>query len=317
MNARSSTRWLVTGAAGMLGRDLVATLQHRGTVTAADRSTLDVTDPDAVAAAVAGHDVVVNAAGWTAVDSAETEEVTATAVNGEAVAGIARACAATGARLVHVSTDYVFPGDATTPYREDAPTDPVNAYGRSKLAGERAVRDLLPLTGYIVRTAWLYGRHGPNFVATMLRLAGERETISVVDDQLGQPTWTGALSRQVAALGLAAVGGTAPPGAYHGTASGQTTWYGLARAVFAGAGLDPDRVRPATSAEFPRPARRPAYSVLGHDRWAAAGVPLQPDWHDQLAEALPGLLQPPRPPQLPGPPQNSRGSSGSMPRSSS
>jgi dTDP-4-dehydrorhamnose reductase len=300
-----TTRWLVTGAAGMLGRDLVTALQDLGTVTGADRSTLDITDPGAVAGAVAGHDVVVNAAGWTAVDHAEAEEAAATAVNGDAVAGIARTCAATGARLIQVSTDYVFRGDAISPYHEDAPTDPVNAYGRSKLAGERAVREVLPETGYIVRTAWLYGRHGPNFVATMLRLAGERESVPVVDDQSGQPTWTSALARQVAALGTAAVRGAAPPGAYHGTASGVTTWYGLARAVFAGAGLDPDRVRPTTSAEFTRPARRPAYSVLGHDRWAAAGVPVQPHWRDQLAEALPALLQ------------NRRGSSGSMPRSSS
>lgn len=284
------TRWLVTGAAGMLGPDLVAVLRDYGAVTAADRSMVDITDPGAVAAVVAAHDVVVNAAGWTAVDDAETAEAAATVVNGEAVAGIARACAATGACLIQISTDYVFPGDATTPYPEDAPTDPVNAYGRTKLAGERAVRALLPQTGYIVRTAWLYGRHGPNFVATMLRLAGERETVSVVDDQHGQPTWTAALARQVAALGLAAVRGTAPPGAYHGTASGATTWYGLARAVFAGAGLDPERVRPTSSDAYTRPARRPTYSVLGHDRWAAAGVPVQPDWRDQLAEALPDLL---------------------------
>lgn len=302
------TRWLVTGAGGMLGRDLVAVLRDHGPVTAADRSIVDITDPGAVAAAVAGHDVVVNAAAWTAVDGAETAEAAATAVNGEAVAGIARACAETGARLIQISTDYVFPGNATTPYPEDAPTSPVNAYGRGKLAGELAMRALLPRTGYIVRTAWLYGRHGPNFVATMLRLAGERETVSVVDDQHGQPTWTGALARQVAALGSAAVRGTAPPGAYHGTAAGATTWYGLARAVFAGAGLDPDRVRPTSSDAFTRPARRPAYSVLGHGRWVAAGVPVQPDWRDQLAAALPGLVRAA---------QNSRGSSGSIPRSSS
>jgi dTDP-4-dehydrorhamnose reductase len=284
------TRWLVTGAAGMLGRDLVEVLSARAEVTAADRALLDITDPGAVAAAVAGHDVVVNAAAWTDVDAAETAEAAATEVNGHAVAGLARACAATGARLFQLSTDYVFDGAADTPYAEDAPTAPANAYGRSKLVGERAVRDLLPAGGFVVRTAWLYGAHGGNFVATMLRLAGEPDTVEVVDDQRGQPTWTRALAVQLVALGEAAVRGAAPPGIYHGTATGATTWYGLARAVFAGAGHDPDRVRPTTSDRFPRPAQRPAYSVLGHDRWAAAGVPTQPPWHAQVTAALGTLL---------------------------
>jgi dTDP-4-dehydrorhamnose reductase len=283
-------RWLVTGAGGMLGRDLVAVLSEHGAVTAADRSVLDITDAAAVAEAVAGHDLVVNAAAWTDVDGAEGAEAAATAVNGHAVAGLARACRAAGARLIQISTDYVFPGTATSPYPEQAPTEPVNAYGRSKLAGERAVRDLLPHSGYVVRTGWLYAAHGRNFVTTMLRLAADRETIPVVDDQHGQPTWTRALATQLAGLGIAAAHGEAPPGVYHGTATGQTTWYGLARAVLAGAGLDPDRIRPTTSANFPRPARRPGYSVLGHRRWAAAGVPLQPPWQAQLVDALAELV---------------------------
>src|SRR5688572_26306055 len=149
-------RWLVTGAGGMLGTDLCAVLAGRGAaVTALRRADLDVTDPDAVKAAVAGHDVVVNTAAWTNVDGAEADEAGATAVNGTGTRNVAAACAATGARLLHLSTDYVFPGDATAPYPEDAAADPVNAYGRSKLAGELAVRDLLPRTGYVVRTAWL------------------------------------------------------------------------------------------------------------------------------------------------------------------
>jgi dTDP-4-dehydrorhamnose reductase len=280
------TRWLVTGAAGMLGHDLVSVLAGAGSVTGPDRSTLDITDPQAVAAAVAEHDIVINAAGWTDVDRAEAAERAATAVNGHAVAGLAHACAASRTVLIQISTDYVLPGTAGSPYPEDAPTRPVNAYGRGKLLGERAVRAILPATGYVVRTAWLYGRHGRNFVATVLRLATERETIEVVDDQSGQPTWTRALARQLAALGAAALDRTAPPGIYHGTAAGQTTWYGLARAVFTDAGLDPDRVRPTTSDTYPRPARRPAYSVLGHDRWAVAGVPCQPPWREQLTQAL-------------------------------
>lgn len=283
-------RWLVTGAGGMLGHDLRAVLTAGDQWhTAVTRTDLDLTDAAAVAAMVAGHDVVVNAAAWTDVDGAETDEAAATAVNGAGVANLARACAETGAYLLHVSTDYVFAGDADRPYPEDAPTAPVNAYGRSKLAGEEAVRRLLPQRGYLVRTAWLYGAHGPNFVATMLRLAVERDRLDVVDDQLGQPTWSYALAERLVELGVAARSGRAPAGAYHATSSGQTTWYGLAREVFARSGLDPDRIRPTTSDRFPRPARRPAYSVLGHDRWATAGLAPLPDWRVGLAAALPTL----------------------------
>ncbi|MFI7518564.1 dTDP-4-dehydrorhamnose reductase [Micromonospora globbae] len=282
------SRLLVTGAGGMLGRDLLAVLRARGdlSVTAATRAELDVTDPEAVRAAVAGHDLVVNAAAWTDVDGAETQEAAATAVNGDAVAHLAGACAAAGARMIHVSTDYVFRGDAAEPYPEDAVPSPVNAYGRSKLAGEVAVTRLLPDAGHIVRTAWLYGEHGPNFVATMLRLAGEREWLDVVDDQRGQPTWSYALAERLVALADAVLAGRAAPGVYHGTASGETTWYGLARAVFTLRGLDPDRIRPTTSDRFRRPAPRPAYSVLAHERWAAAGLPPMGDWESALARAL-------------------------------
>jgi dTDP-4-dehydrorhamnose reductase len=278
-------RWLVTGAGGMLGRDLVAVLARRDLpATALTRADLDLRDGPAVAAAIPGHDVVVNTAAWTDVDRAETSYDEALAVNGTAVAHLAAACRRAGARLLHVSTDYVFAGDATSPYPEDAPTDPVNAYGHSKLAGERAA---LEAGGYVVRTAWLYGAHGPNFIRTILRLAGERDTLDVVDDQRGQPTWSYALAERLVDLGAAA---HAPPGVYHGTAAGETTWYGLARAVFAGAGLDPDRVRPTTSDQFVRAARRPSYSVLAHGRWVAAGLPPLPDWESMLKAALPTLL---------------------------
>ncbi|MET8234507.1 dTDP-4-dehydrorhamnose reductase [Micromonospora sp. NPDC005298] len=282
------TRLLVTGAGGMLGRDLVTVLGTRPDlkVTAAARADLDVTDPVAALAAVAGHDVVINAAAWTNVDGAETDEAAATAVNGHGVANLAAACATSGARLIQVSTDYVLAGDADFPYPEDAPTAPVNAYGRGKLVGEQAVARLLPDTGYVVRTAWLYGAHGPNFVATMLRLAGQREHLDVVDDQRGQPTWSYRLAERLVALADAALDGRAAPGVYHGTCAGQTTWYGLARAAFALVGLDPDRIRPTTSDRYPRPAPRPAYSVLGHSRWAVAGLPPLPDWHSTLVDAF-------------------------------
>jgi dTDP-4-dehydrorhamnose reductase len=279
----------------MLGRDLVEVLAARPDVklTALDRAALDVTDGAAVTDAVAGHDVVVNAAAWTDVDGAETDEAAATAVNGDAVAHLARACAAGGARLLHVSTDYVFGGfsDAAEPYPEDAPPAPLNAYGRGKLVGETAVRTLAPSVGYVVRTAWLYGEHGRNFVTTVLRLAGERETLDVVDDQVGQPTWSLALARRLSTLGDAALAGRAAPGPYHATASGQTSWYGLARAVFAEAGLDPDRVRPTTSEAYPRPARRAAFSVLRDTRFAALGLPPMTHWRAMLTDAFGRLLR--------------------------
>ncbi|MFG1924790.1 dTDP-4-dehydrorhamnose reductase [Cryptosporangium sp. NPDC048952] len=276
-------RWLITGAGGALGHDLRSLLPS---ATAASRADLDITDADAVRAAVQGHDVVLNTAAYTAVDNAESDEAAATRVNGFGPALLAEACAASGATLLQVSTDYVLPGDADAPCPEDAATDPVNAYGRSKLVGERAVLSGLPERGYVVRTAWLYGENGNNFVATMLKLAAARPTVSVVDDQHGQPTWTAALAAQLVALGEAAVAGTAEPGVYHGTASGQTTWHGLTQAIYTLAGLDPARVETTTSDAFPRPAKRPAYSVLGHDRWSLAGLDPQPHWHDQLERAL-------------------------------
>jgi dTDP-4-dehydrorhamnose reductase len=196
---------------------------------------------------------------------------------------VARAAARTGARLVQVSTDYVFDGSATTPYAADHPLAPASAYGRTKAAGEWAARALCPDT-WVVRTAWLYGHGGSNFVETMLRLSAERETVSVVDDQRGQPTSTA----QLAALLVRLLASEARPGVYHGTASGETTWHGFARAVFAGSGLDPDRVLATTTAAFPRPAHRPAYSVLSHDTLMAAGVAPAGDWAAGLTAYLSG-----------------------------
>jgi dTDP-4-dehydrorhamnose reductase len=283
-------RWLVTGAAGMLGREFDQTLHTAGhEVEACDRTRLDITDEGAVHAAVRGYgcEIVVNTAAWTDVDGAEKNEAEATALNGTAVENLAVACAESGALLLHISTDYVFPGTAQTPIPENAQPEPINAYGRSKLAGERAVTRILPHGGYIVRTAWLYGEHGRNFVTTILRAANERGFLDVVDDQRGQPTSARALAAALLALGESALAGGAPPGIYHATCRGETTWYGLARAAFELTGLDPDRVRPTTTDKFPRPARRPAYSVLGHDRWEAAGLPAVPDWTESLAQFVP------------------------------
>jgi dTDP-4-dehydrorhamnose reductase len=278
-------RWLVVGCDGMLGQDLVATLgtapgAHE--VTAVDRDVLDITDPAACLAAVAGQDIVVNVAAWTAVDEAETHEAQAFSVNAVGAANLARACSAAEARMLQVSTDYVFAGDATGPYAEDAPPAPRSAYGRTKAAGEWAVRTYLPSASWVVRTAWLYGAHGPNFVKTMARLASERDTVSVVDDQRGQPTWTVDLADAIVRL----VTSEAPFGTYHGTSSGETTWFGFAQAIFAELGLDPARVKPTTSDAFPRPAPRPAYSVLGHDAWRTAGVAPIQAWSGALTESM-------------------------------
>ncbi|MFI6434656.1 dTDP-4-dehydrorhamnose reductase [Streptomyces sp. NPDC050759] len=284
--------WLVTGAGGMLGQDVLARLSQSGErFVALDRKALDLTDAGAVSAALEEHRpaVVVNCAAWTAVDDAETREDEALAINGDGPANLAAACARTGAVLLHVSTDYVFAGDAQEPYTEDAPTAPRSAYGRTKLAGEQAVLKGLPERGYVVRTAWLYGTGGPNFVRTMIKLEGVKDTLDVVDDQRGQPTWSADLAGLLVELGLGALAGTAPAGVYHGTNSGETTWHGFTQEIFRLLGTDPDRVRPTTSAAFVRPAPRPAYSVLGHDRFAEAGIEPLRDWRTALTEAFPEI----------------------------
>lgn len=274
------TRYLITGAAGMLGHDLRRALDGRD-VTARSRAELDITDPAAVDAAVAGHDVVVNSAAYTKVDDAETDEATAYAVNATGPALLAEAAVRHGAKLVTISTDYVFDGHGTAPYAEDAPTDPINAYGRTKAAGEALVREIAPDSSYVVRTAWIYGAHGPNFAATMLRLAATHDTVSVVTDQVGQPTWTGDLAARIVEL----VDTDAPAGTYHGTNSGQGSWYDFTRAIFSENGLDPERVLPTDSGSFVRPAPRPAYSVLGHDGWTRAGLTPMRDWREALHAA--------------------------------
>ncbi|KRC60483.1 NAD(P)-dependent oxidoreductase [Agromyces sp. Root81] len=271
-------RTLITGASGMLGRDLQRAFSDRD-VTALDRNGLDVTDASAVLDAVAGHDVVVNAAAYTRVDAAESDEDTAYAVNALGAKHLAQAASVHGARLVQVSTDYVFDGTSTTPYPEDAPLSPVSAYGRTKAAGEALALAENPGRTYVVRTAWLYGEHGPNFAATMLRLASERESWNVVDDQIGQPTWSFDLARKIAEL----VGSGAPGGIFHGTSSGRTSWFGFAQEILRLAGLDPERISPIPSSSYPTPAPRPSFSVLGHDAWGRIGLAEMRDWRTAVA----------------------------------
>ncbi|MEV0583057.1 dTDP-4-dehydrorhamnose reductase [Nonomuraea sp. NPDC050310] len=273
-------RWLITGGQGLLATDLLHRVALTGEpVLAPGRAELDLRDRRAVRDLLAGYRprVVINCAAWTAVDDAESREAEALEINGLAVRTLAEHCDRVGARLLQVSTDYVFDGTRREPYPEDHPPAPLNAYGRTKLAGERAALDL----GHsVVRTAWLYGAGGPNFVTTMIRLAAERETLDVVDDQRGQPTWSADLADLLVRLAQSDL----PPAVYHGTSDGETTWHGFAQEIFTLLGADPDRVRPVPSTAFPRPAPRPANSVLAHTRG-----PRIRHWREALHAAWPVL----------------------------
>lgn len=274
--------WLVIGARGQLGTDLMELLGDRA--IGLDVPEIDITDLSSVKDAVRtiSPSVVVNCAAYTAVDAAETDEDRAEMVNAVGAGHVAEA--SSGRRLIHISTDYVFDGTERAPYAENSKPSPCSAYGRTKFHGEQAV--LKHPQAFVVRTAWLYGAAGRNFVKTMLGLERSQESLSVVSDQVGQPTWSRDLAAQIILLG----GSAAEPGVYHGTNSGTTSWYGFTREIFRLIGADPDRIRPTTTDAFPRPAPRPAYSVLGHGRWAQQGLPAMRPWDAALEEALP-LIQ--------------------------
>jgi dTDP-4-dehydrorhamnose reductase len=266
-------RLLVTGAAGMLGRDVVAAAGNGGhEVAALARADLDITDAHAVRAAIqaARPDAVINCAAWTDVDGAEEHEAAATAVNGAGAANLAAAAE----YVVHVSSDYVFDGDAREPYTEDAPTAPRSAYGRSKLAAEQA---LAGANAAIVRSSWLFGPHGKNFVDTMRRLGAEREEIAVVDDQVGCPTYSGHLAPALVAIAAGRLAGT-----FHFAGSGHCTWFDLAVATFEETGIA-CHVRRQSTAATGRPAPRPAFSALASTRGDA---PVLPPWREGLRAHL-------------------------------
>ncbi|MEA2171030.1 MAG: dTDP-4-dehydrorhamnose reductase [Solirubrobacteraceae bacterium] len=272
-------RLLVTGAAGMLGQDVVSVAQTAGhDVVALTRADLDITDTDAVRHAVldASPSAVINCAAWTDVDGAESAEDAAAAINGLAAGTLAKAAMDAGAHIVQVSTDYVFAGDSSEPYLESDPVDPRTAYGRTKLHGEAAVREANPRHA-IVRTAWVFGPGGKNFVDTMRRLAGERDEVTVVDDQVGCPTYTGHL-----AAALVEVAERQLTGTMHVAGSGQCSWHDLAAAAFEATGAEVTLHR-GSSAELDRPAPRPAFSVLGTER---DDTPRLPFWQDGLAAHL-------------------------------
>jgi dTDP-4-dehydrorhamnose reductase len=282
-------RILLTGAGGQLGTTLAATLAPLGELAAFDRAALDLADADALARACRAFapQVIVNAAAYTAVDKAESEPALAQAVNARAPTILAAEAARLGALLVHYSTDYVFDGTKRAPYVETDPVAPLGVYGASKLEGERAIA--AGRCAYLIlRTGWVYSPHGGNFLLTMLQLAQTREELRVVDDQFGAPTSCALLARETARLVSLPLARSAR-GLYHLSAAGETSWCGFARAIFerrARAGQRAPRVVPITTAEYPTPARRPAYSVLDNSRLAADFGWRQPSWEEGLDEVL-------------------------------
>jgi dTDP-4-dehydrorhamnose reductase len=281
-------RILVTGAGGQLGTDLLEAAE-RYEVIGAGHSELDVGDRDSVLAAVTSSspDVVVNAAAWTAVDACESDPDRAFRVNAFGARNVAEAARLVGAHLVHVSTDYVFDGTKDSPYSEWDQPNPLSVYGRSKRAGEIEVMGLAPEAA-IVRTAWVCGRHGSNMVKTILRLAAQPGPLRFVDDQHGCPTFTEDLAAMLLFLGVGR-----RPGTFHVTNQGPTTWFQFARDVLSASGLDPGRVEPIATADLkpPRPAPRPANSVLDNAALRHSGIPLLADHHEPLERTVKALTQ--------------------------
>jgi dTDP-4-dehydrorhamnose reductase len=283
---------LVTGARGQVGAELAALLAAHGDVTAVDRAALDLADPDAIVAAVRGlkPDLIVNAGAYTAVDRAETERDLAFAVNATAPEILAAEAKRLSAVLIHYSTDYVFDGAARAPYSEDAPVAPLSVYGASKLAGEQAIA-AAGARALTLRTSWVYGMRGSNFLLTIRRLAATRDELSIVADQTGVPNWCrtlAAATARIVAMGLPALADRS--GLYHLSSTGQATWFDFARAIVGDAPTP--RIVPITTAEYPLPARRPAFGVLATARFERTFGLALPPWRDELAACL---AAPPRP----------------------
>lgn len=279
------TKLAVTGAKGMLAQDLLKILKSYEPIPFS-RSELDITNSVAVSETLGDFDVVVNCAAFTRVDDAENLPELAYAINAEGPRNIARALSKSNGKLIHISTDYVFDGVATTPYTEDHPTNPVSIYGASKEQGEVAVFEENDKNSAIVRTSWLYGKHGSSFPKTILAAGQTRETLDVVDDQRGQPTWTMDVAHHVSEL----IGAGVPRGVFHATNSGQTSWFDLAQTLFRKAGWDENRVHRAKSPDFVRPANRPVFSVLGHDAWQRHSLSSPRPWEEALDEAWESFL---------------------------
>ncbi len=279
---------LVTGAAGQLGRELLLMLRAAGEeVVGIDRQELDLSRTETVAEGIAayGADWVIHCAAYTQVDKAEEERELAFRINRDAAGAVARGAREAGSRLLHVSTDFVFDGGQSHPYREDDTPNPLGVYGRSKWEGEQAVREALP-EAVILRTAWVYGVHGHNFVKTMLRLAAERDELRVVDDQIGTPSWTADIARAIRALMAADVSGT-----WHFTNEGVASWYDFAESILRlgrelGFPVKARRVRPISTSGFPTPAKRPPFSVLSKQKIRTVLGHDIPHWRHSLEHML-------------------------------
>lgn len=280
-------KWLITGSRGMLAKDLTDLLRARDvSITLWDKDELDIRDPGAVDERVTGFDVVANCAAWVNAETAEEHPADVFALNSLGPANLARATARQGATLVHLSTDYVFGGGGeSSPIHESTSPAPLSVYGRTKLSGEWAVRAANPQS-YILRTAWLYGQKGPCFPHKIAERLMQGQSVRVVQDQVGQPTWTCDVSRLI--YELVTMG--APHGIYHATSEGETSWYSFAVAVATSLGLDPSVVSPVTSNEFPTRSRRPAYSALAHTNYQSVGVQPIGEWIDRWREAAPSII---------------------------
>jgi dTDP-4-dehydrorhamnose reductase len=283
-------KWLITGGSGQLGFAIQKELSYRGIdFIAANSNELDVTKPLIVNKLVdfIKPNFIINTAAWTDVDSAETNQFAAYSVNALGPQNLAFAASKIGARLVQVSTDYVFSGDSTRPWSENAAHNPQSVYGSTKSEGEKFVQATLPADSYVVRTAWLYSEKGKNFAKTITNLAlNNADKIKVVNDQIGQPTVAGDLAKQIINLILSG----APVGIYHGTNSGQATWFEFAQEIFKLAGAEVSRVIPVSTSEYTRPAKRPLYSVLGHDAWGNTTLSAMRDWRIALADVMPSII---------------------------
>jgi dTDP-4-dehydrorhamnose reductase len=282
--------WLITGGLGQLGIAVSQELGERGVLFHAWSSgDLNITQGPTVRDAIGklSPTVIINCAAWTDVDGAESYEMDASRVNSDGPENLALAAKLSNSKLIHVSTDYVFSGESQTPWQIADEINPQSAYGRTKAQGEGRVLATYPESSFVVRTAWLYSSWGKNFAKTMTKLAlkGNGE-IRVVNDQVGQPTAASDLAKQLVELGLS----TAPAGIYHGTNSGQATWFEFAQEIFKLAGADVGRVIPVSSNEYPRPAKRPSYSILSHDAWASTSVEPLRDWRIALADVMPAII---------------------------
>jgi dTDP-4-dehydrorhamnose reductase len=282
--------WLITGGSGQLGIAVSQELAERGILFDAWSSKdLDITQSSKVSDAIGklSPTVIINCAAWTDVDGAESHELDASRVNSDGPENIALAAKLCNSKLIHVSTDYVFSGESQSPWEAEDEISPQSAYGRTKAEGESRVLAGYPEGSFVVRTAWLYSPWGKNFAKTMTKLALKSDgEVSVVSDQVGQPTSASDLARQLVELELS----TSPAGIYHGTNSGQATWFEFAQEIFKLAGADVARLKPVLSSEYPRPAKRPSYSVLSHDVWVNSTVKPMRDWQIALAEIMPAII---------------------------